>query len=47
MVNLQSFPKLCFLLMKSKNEVFFSGSVAGIAVLVIDRDSVAEKSNEN
>lgn len=47
MVNPHSFSELCFLLTKTKNEVFFSGSVVGITVLIIDQESVMEKSNGN
>lgn len=47
MVNIHSFSKLCYLLTKSKNEVFSSVSVAGIAVFIIDQESVMEKRNGN
>lgn len=45
MVSTISFSQLRFLLMKSKYEVFFSGSVAGRDVLIIDQQNVMEKSD--
>lgn len=42
-VNIHSFSDLCFLLTKST--VFFSRSVAGIAILIMDQEVLIEKSN--